>query len=383
MIYLDNCASTRVTPEVAAAMAAPLGEGLYAHPATEHRAGRRARRAVEEARAAVASAIGAGPEEVFFTSGGTEANNLALLGAARAAGGGHLVSSAVEHSSVLDALTTLEREGFQVTLVPVSEAGLVEPEGFVAALRPETVCASLMYVNNEMGAVEPVAEVGRLLKERRPEVLYHIDAVQAAGKLAIAVDALGADLLTLSAHKLHGPKGVGALYVRRGVRIAPLLYGGGGERGLRPGTENVPGIIGFAAALKQTGPAEGALLAGLRDRLAAGLLTIPGARLNGPLGAGLRELAAPHVISVSIPGVPAARLVAALSEQEVFVSARSACDSRAGTSHVLAAMGLAAELRESAIRLCVSRLNTAEEVARAAEIVAEVVEELRRPYAPT
>jgi cysteine desulfurase len=331
----------------------------------------------------VARSIGAQAEEVFFTSGGTEANNLALLGAARVRSRGHLVASAIEHSSVLEALSSLEAEGYETSLVPVSELGLLEPGAVLSALRPETVLVSLMQANNEVGSLLPVAEVGRRLKETRPDVLFHIDAVQAAGKLPIDVAALHCDLLTLSAHKVHGPKGVGSLYVRQGVRLLPLLRGGLRERGLRPGTENVAGIVGFGVALALADGGEGEHLGALRDRLLAGLETVPGLAVNGPLAAGLRAQAAPHVLSVSVSGIPAPSLVAALSEAKVFVSMRSACAGNPGQSHVLAAMGLPKERRQSAVRLCVSRLNTPEEMDAAADTFASVVEELLLGAAPT
>jgi len=375
-IYLDNCATTQVLPEVAAVMAQALREG-YGHPASPHHLGRQAARAIEEARATVARLIGAAPEEVFFTSGGTEANNLALMGAAKAVRGGHLIASAIEHSSVLDALEALSAEGFEVVLVPVSGSVLEEPAAVLAALRPETILVSLMQANNEVGSLLPVAEVGRLLKAARPEVLFHVDAVQAAGKLPVDAQAFRADLLSLSAHKVHGPKGVGALYVRSGTRLTPLLRGGLRERGLRPGTENVPGIVGFGAALGLAEGGEGERLAALRDQLLAGLRGVPGLVVNGPLGAGLAAQAAPHVLNVAFPGIAAMRLVEALSRRGVYVSMRSACAGHPEESHVLAAMGLPPEVRRSAIRLCLCRLNTAGEMEAAAQIIGQAVRELR------
>lgn len=382
-VYLDNCATTRAAPEVARAMSFWQTES-WGHPASPHHLGQEAARAIEEAREAVARFLGAAPEEIFFTSGGTEANNLALMGAARARPrGSHLVASAVEHSSVIDALAALKQEGYGVSLAPVSALGVVDAGELLAALRPETMLVSLMQANNETGAVQPVAEVGRALKETRPGVLFHVDAVQAAGKLPIDVNGLACDLLTISAHKLHGPKGVGALYARQGVELVPLLRGGLRERGLRPGTENVAGIVGLRAALELAGEGEGAALAPLRDRLLAGLECLPGMVINGPLAEGRNDLAAPHVLNVSFLGVEAAALVAALSEAGVHVSMRSACAGSPAHSHVLAAMGLAEERRASAVRLCVSRLNSLEEMGAAADIICAVVEELLRGAAPT
>jgi len=384
MIYLDNCATTRVLPEVAEAASQAMREG-FGHPASPHALGRDAAAALAEARAAVARFIGAAPDEVFFTSGGTEANNLAVLGAAYGAGpGSHLAASAVEHSSVIDALAALEAEGYLMSLVPVSPAGVADARGVLEAAGPRTSLVSLMYVNNETGAVQPVAEAGRLLKERWPQALYHVDAVQAVGKLPVDVEALRCDLLTLSAHKLHGPKGVGALYVRSGVKLAPILFGGLRERGLRPGTENMPGIVAFQAALGLADPAEGKALEALRDRLWRGLSRgMPGLILNGPLAHGLRQAAAPHILNVAVPGLAADRLVAGLSEQGVMVSLRSACAGHPEGSHVLAAMGLPAEVRRASLRLCLSRLNTPEEMDEAADIFAAVVEELELPGGPT
>lgn len=379
-VYLDNSATTRVRPEVVAAMERVLREE-FGNPSSLHAMGLEAERRVEEAREAVAEALGVDPAEILFTSGGTEANNLALRGAARAHAreGRHIVTTAVEHSSVLETARDLAREGFELTVVPVDGHGRVRTEDVVAALRPDTVLVSVMLVNNEVGTVQPVAEIGRAIARRRGRgrvPLLHVDAVQAFGKLPVQPRQLGADLVTLSGHKIHGPKGAGALYVRRGVRLQPLLTGGDQQGGLRPGTENVPGIVGFGVAARLAAREREDTLArlrALRSRLLAGLgAAVPGALVNSP------EDAAPHILNVSFPGVRGEVLVHALAERGVYVSTGSACHSRRPViSHVLAAMGLARERAEGAIRISLSRDTTGADVDALIEALREIVPSLR------
>lgn len=379
-VYLDHSATTPVRPEAVAALERVLSVE-FGNPSSPHAMGLEAERRVREAREALAAVLGVDPDEILFTSGGTEANNLALRGAARAhtRHGRHLVTTAVEHSSVLETMRDLEREGFALTVVPVDGHGRVRAEDVLSAVRDDTVLVSVMYVNNEVGAVQPVAEIGRELARRRGGgrvPLVHVDAVQALGKLPVEPRRLGADLLTVSGHKVHGPKGVGALYVRRGVALRPLLAGGDQQGGLRPGTENVPGIVAFGVAARLAArelEETRARLEGLRRRLLEGLRgAVPDARVNSP------EDGAPHILSVAIPGVRGETLVHALAERGVMVSTGSACHSRrAVVSHVLQAMGLERRLAEGTIRVSMGRDTTAEDVDRFLDALREAVAELR------
>jgi cysteine desulfurase len=378
VIYLDNAATTRADPAVVAAMTAVLTEE-YGNPSSVHGLGVQAERRIAWARAELAALLGTSPAAVVFTSGGTEANNLALKGAARAyrQRGRHLITTAVEHSSVLEALRSLEAEGFTLTVLPVDGAGRVDPGALRRALRPDTVLVSVMAVNNEVGTVQPVAEVARIVREARGRErtpLLHVDAVQSFGRVTLPT--ADVDLLTVSAHKVHGPKGVGALVVGAGVRLEPLLHGGDQQRALRPGTENVPGIVGFGAAaarLRQEGEAAVAHLQRLRDRLRERLRTIPGLVCNTP-----ETGAAPHILSVRIPGVRGETLVHRLEVEGIYVSTGSACHSRdPRPSHVLLAMGLSADEALSSIRISLARTTTMEEVDAAADALARAAAELR------
>lgn len=379
MVYLDNSATTPVRPEVLAAMEEAL-KTTFGNPSASHGLGLAAEKAVRRAREQVAGVLGAAPEEIVFTSGGTEANNLALKGVARAMRrrGRHIITSAVEHPSVLNACRQLEEEGFEVTYLPVNAHGLVAPERVAAALRPDTILVSIMHVNNEVGAVQPVEAIGRILAQRPQKVYFHVDAVQSFARLPLKPASWNIDLLSASAHKIHGPKGVGALYVRRQTRLVPLMGGGDQEMGLRPGTENVPGIVGFgvAAALAAEEAAEATRrMAALRQRLWEGISrALPQARYNGPP----LEAAAPHILNVSF-GVRAEVLLHSLEAVGIYVSSGAACHSRRpDPSHVLKAMGLAGQDLESAIRFSLSFLTTAEEVDYTIAKLAEIVPELSR-----
>lgn len=380
IIYLDNAATTRVRPEVADAVLSAMVDG-FGNPSSRHRLGLRAREAVERARRSVAALVGAEPEEIVFTGGGTEANNLALVGGAlaRRRQGGHVVASAVEHPSVLEPLEFLRRQGFEVTLVPPGPDGVVAADQVLQAVRADTVLVSLMLVNNEMGALMPVEEAVAALRRLRPEVLVHTDLVQAAGRLPVDVRRLGVDLASLSAHKIHGPKGVGALFVRRGVRIEPLLRGGGQERQLRSGTENVPGIVGFGVAAqlaRQELPESTRRLRELSTRLWEGLRrAYPRARLVGPEQA---ERRAPHIVAVAFEGLRAEVVANHLDEAAgIMVSVGSACSShKARTSHVLEAMRLPGALAQATVRFSLGLLTTRDEVERAVEGATRVLAEL-------
>jgi cysteine desulfurase len=373
-VYLDHNATTPLDPRVLEAML-PWLRDEFGNPSSLHWFGQRARAAVEEARAAVAALAGAEPSEIVFTGSGSEADNLALRGVAARARPGRrgIVASAIEHHAVLNTAKALREEGWPVAFAAVRESGAVDLDRLAGELDDATALLSLMLANNETGVVQPVAEAARLARARG--ALVHCDAVQAAGRLPIDVRALDVDLLALSAHKICGPKGVGALYVRRGTPMAPLVRGGGQERNRRAGTENVAGIVGFgvAAAIARAAlAAESERLGGLRDRLEARLLQIPGARRNG----GGPRL--PNTANVSFDGTEAEDLLIALDLEGVAVSTGAAC-SAGGVepSHVLRAMGLAPERVQSSLRLSLGRTTDDADVTRAAETIASVVERQR------
>jgi cysteine desulfurase len=380
-VYLDYAATTPVDPRVLQAMLPYFTE----HPGNAsslHTFGQEARAAVDHARVEVASLLGARPGEIVFTSGATEADNLAVVGvglapSARggAARGRHVITSAIEHHAVHEACHSLQERGFEVTVVPVGSSGIVDPDDVRRAVRPETSLISIMAANNEIGTLQPVAEIGTIAREHG--VPFHTDATQWVGALPARVDNLRVDLLSLSAHKRYGPKGVGALYVRTGTPLVPLQRGGGHERGRRGGTENVPGIVGLGAALRIAGAEmedEGERLTALRDRLIAGALAIPGVVLNGDPA---RRLA--NNVNLSIEGTDSQSLVIALDLRGVAVSAGSACSS--GTleaSHVLTALGMPAERAMSAVRLTLGRPTAAAEIDEALATLRTVVAQLRQ-----
>ena len=378
VVYLDNAATTAVDPRVVASMLECLGPGGdYANPsAVGHGPGRRARARVEQARAEVAALVGADPSQVIFTSGATEADNLALLGAARfyRGRGRHVVTSRTEHPAVLDACRQLEREGFEVTYLKPGPDGIVEVAQVEAALRTDTLLVSLMHVNNEIGVVQDVGEVGRLCRERG--VLFHVDAAQGAGKLPLDVGRDCIDLLALTAHKLHGPKGVGALCVRREPRLGlvPLSYGGGQERGLRSGTLPTHQVVGMGAAYRIAAAEmgeEGARIAGLRDRLWRGLAAVPGITLNGHA-----TRRAPGILSVTVDGVEGESLLYALPQ--LAVASGSACATVSGEpSYVLRALGRSDRLAQSSLRLSLGRFTTAAEIDLAVQAIGAAVSRLR------
>jgi cysteine desulfurase len=375
-IYLDNAATTRVHPAVAATMAHALTDG-FGNPSSLHAAGREARKAVEDARAAIARHLRCAPREIVFTSGGTEADNLALFGAARAlrAKGAHVVTTAIEHPAVHEAARALESEGVSVTFVGVDAAGRVDPAEIERALRPDTTLVSVMLVNNETGVIQPVAEIARRVRPRG--VLVHTDAVQALGKMPVDIGSLGADLLAVSAHKIQGPKGIGALYVRKGVALLPRQIGGHQEWDVRPGTENLPGIVGFAAAVERAHrdlPGRIEALRALRDRLERGLAgRAGGVRVHG---AGADR--SPAILNASFEGVDGESLLIALDRMGVCVSTGSACASgSAEPSRVLAAMGIPRETAKGAVRFSLSDETTAEEIDAAIGCVERAVTRLR------
>jgi len=378
-VYLDNAATTPLVTSVIERMADALTR-LYGNPSSVHAKGIEAERAVSTARRQVAQAVGADPADVIFTSGGTESNGIAILGSARARARRrrHIITGMTEHSSVLNVCRMLEGEGFSVTYLPVDRYGRVTPEQVVTSLREDTALVSLMWVNNELGTVHPVADIARAVKQYDPDVLFHVDGVQALGKLPINVRELPIDLLSLSAHKIHGPKGVGALWIRPGVRLVSPLGGGSQERGLRPGTENVPGIIGFgtAASVAVEHLAETAeRMRRLRERLWDGIAqSVPWAVRNTPVEP---RQSAPHILNVSFPGLKGEVLVHSLAEAGIYVSAGSACSSRrTGLRHVLAALGLSEDVAGGAIRLSLSSMTTEDDIDAAVERISAVALDL-------
>ena len=376
MIYADNAATTKTCPAAQRAMLDAM-ERSWANPSSLHSPGQQAKEALQTARETVARAIGAQPREVYFTSGGSEADNQAIISAAKLGarkGKKHLVTTAIEHHAVLHTMDQLSKEGFEVTLLPVDASGIVKAEDVAAAIREDTALVSVMFANNEIGTIQPVAEIGALCREKG--VVFHTDAVQAAGHLPIDVDAQNIDMLSLSGHKFHGPRGVGALYVRRGAPLLTLIHGGAQERGLRAGTEDLPAILGMAAALDDscTHMAENAAyVSKLRDALIDKLSAIPHAALNGD-----RERRLPGNVSFCFEGIEGESLLLLLDDKGVATSSGSACTSGSlDPSHVLLAIGRPHEVAHGSLRLTLDHENTMEEVDAIAAATIEVVDYLR------
>jgi cysteine desulfurase len=374
--YLDYNATTPVDTSVLDAMLPYLREE-FGNAGSVHSAGQRARGAVDHARESVASLLGAKPSEIVFTSGGTESDNLALFGilAASTKSRKHVIATAIEHHAVLNTCQALEKRGVDVTYIRAGSDGIVDPEDIRRALRPETILISVMHANNELGTVQPIDEIGRIAAEA--DIYFHCDAVQSAGKLPIDVNSLGVDLLSISAHKFYGPKGVGALYVRSGTPIEPQFHGGHHERDRRPGTENVPGIVGLGKAAelaRERLAGDSKRTSALRDRLEAMLLSaIPGTRMNGN-----RTHRTPNTSNMMFPRASGEALLIALDLQGVACSTGAACASGAiEPSHVLTAIGLSPEDARSTLRFSLGRPTTREEIEYAIGIIPAVVERLR------
>ena len=374
-IYLDNAATTACDPAVLEAML-PCFSTVYGNASSVHAEGREARRAVETARRQVAKAIGAAiPQEIYFTSGGTESDNWAVKAAVMAHEGGHIITTAVEHHAVLHACQWLERRGYRVTCLPVDGDGRVSAAQVEAALCPDTRLVTVMMANNEVGTIQPIAEIGALCRARG--VLFHTDAVQCVGALPIDVQALNVDLLSLSAHKFHGPKGVGALYIRKGVRLAPLHHGGAQERGYRAGTENLPGVVGLGKAIERATAdvaANAAHMQRLRDRLIDGVTArIPGVRLNGH-----PTLRLPGNANLSFDRIEGEALLLRLDLMGVAASSGSACTSGAlDPSHVLLALGLTPAQANGSLRLTLSTDTTDADIDDFLDRLVPIVESLR------
>ncbi len=376
MIYLDHNATTALDPAVLEEMLTCLKE-QFGNASSYYRLGREAREILERSRKTVAHCIGAQPAEVIFTSGGTESDNLAIRGVARALRekGDHIITSAVEHHAVLRTCEDLRNDGFTVTFLPVDSAGSINPDDVKRQIGKKTILISIMYVNNETGVIQPVAEVGKIAREAG--IIFHTDAIQAAGKMPIAVEQLGVDLLSMTAHKIHGPKGVGALYVRRGTPLRPVMTGGRHEQNLRAGTENVPAIAGFAKALSlasQQREADVRSIALLRERLESQLLAqIPDIQING---GGAPRVA--NTSNISFYSIDGESILLHLDLRGIYASTGSACTTGASEpSHVLRAMGVPASLAQGSIRFSLGRDNTAEEIDAVVEALVEITAKLR------
>lgn len=377
--YFDNSATTRVYDSVKEIVVKTM-TGDYGNPSAKHRKGVEAEQYVKDSAKKLAKILKVNEKEILFTSGGTESNNLALIGSAMAnkRAGMHIITTAVEHAAVLEPVGFLKEQGFEVTVLPVDEHGVVKLDALEAALRPDTILVSTMYVNNEVGAVMPVEKIGKMVHEKSPKALYHVDAIQGFGKYRIYPKRLGIDLLSVSSHKIHGPKGVGFLYINEKAKVIPQILGGGQQNGMRSGTDNVPGIAGLGVAAEQIYQnldANDEHLRNLKRHMAEGLLELPDVILNGmPL-----EEGAPHILSVSFMGVRSEVLLHTLEDREIYVSAGSACSShKRKPSSTLSSIGLSRDQIECTVRISFSEENTIEEVDYALGVLREVLPMLRR-----
>lgn len=374
-IYLDYAATTPVRQEVVDSMMGVWTQS-FGNPSSLHNKGVQSESLVNKARSQVASSLGARPSEIVFTSGGTEANNLAILGTARqyASRGNHIISAQSEHASVRDPLAYLEKQGFRVTYLPIDQMGNIRVDDLGDALTSETILVSLMYVNNETGVINPIQQIGKLLADYR-KTLFHVDAVQAFGKTPISVKHLGVDLVSVSAHKIYGPKGVGVLYIRDGVHLTPLLFGGGQEKGVRSGTENVPGIVGLGTAAELAVaelPVQHAHYQALHTRFVDGLREkFDDIHISSSTGA-------PYILNVSFPGVKAEVLVHMLELSNIYISTGAACSSKDNIhSHVLRAMGLPRPLLDSAVRFSLGKETTMEDIDKTIDVLTTSVTDIR------
>lgn len=374
-VYADNAATTRVCDEAVAAMMPYFGE-FFGNPSSIYSFASAPREALANARATIAKIINAEPDEIIFTSGGTESDNHAIFGAAyeNAARGKHIITTQIEHHAVLHTAKRLEKEGFTVTYLPVDSEGRVDPAALEAAITPETTLVTVMAANNEVGTIEPIAEIGKICRERK--ILFHTDAVQAVGHIEIDVKAMNIDMLSASAHKFNGPRGVGFLYVRRGSKVRRLIEGGGQERNRRSGTENIAGIVGMATALSYAHEhmaEEAARLSALRDKLMGEILKIPATTATGSLTHRL-----PGIVSVTVEGIEGESMVLLLDLNKIAASTGSACSTGSlDPSHVLIALGMKHEVAHGSLRLSLGRYSTEEDVEKIASTLPGIVERLR------
>ncbi len=379
MIYLDNAASTAVHKDVLDEML-PFLKEQYGNPSSIHRLGRQADKAIRNARKRISELINSSPDEILFTSGGTESNNTALYGIAHSNKGNHIITSSIEHEAILEPCKRLEEEGFRLTYLPVDNHGLVNPHDLKDALSEDTCLVSIMFANNEVGTIQPIQEISSICKEK--SVVFHTDAIQAIGKVPIIVENLGVDLLSISSHKINGPKGVGALYIKKGIQISPLILGGGQEKGLRSGTENVANIVGFGKACQLANEnleLNITFLKNLRDYLITNVTQqIPNVTLNGD-----HEKRIPNNTHFTFLGVNGEDLIIKLDENEIAASTGSACSVKTQkASHVLQAMGFSHEQITGSLRLTVGIYNTKEELEKTVMTLKKIVNELRQvsPY---
>lgn len=379
--YLDNAATTRVFPEVREMMVHVMEED-FGNPSSKHTKGITAENYIKEAKETICNQLKCKPKEIIFTSGGTESNNMAFIGTAIAnrRAGKHVITTRIEHASVHEPMAYLEEMGYDVTYLPVDSTGRVSVEELENAIREDTFLISIMYVNNEVGSVQPIEQIGQMLKKKHPQILFHVDAIQAFGKYKIVPKKLGVDMMSVSGHKIHGPKGSGFLYVNEKVKIRPILFGGGQQDGMRSGTENVPAIAGLGIAVKEiyTGHLEKkAKLYELKKRLIAGLQDVDGVTINALIDP--IEETAPHIVSVSFANTRSEVMLHALAQKGVFVSSGSACSSNhPELSGTLQAIGVKSELLDSTLRFSFSVMTTSEEIDYAIEVVKEVLPVLRK-----
>jgi len=377
-IYMDHAGTTPVRPEVVEAMLPYFTEN-FGNASTIYSYGREAKKALEDSREKVAQLIGADAKEIYFTSGGTEADNWALRGVAAAniKRGNHIITSAIEHHAVLHTCEDLERQGFKITFLPVDEYGLVDVKHVVDAITDKTIMVSIMHANNEIGTIEPIKAIGEAIKQKKPDIIFHTDAVQTVGKIPVDVNDLGVDLLSMSSHKIYGPKGIGALYIRKGTKISPFMTGGAQESKRRAGTENIPGIVGFGKAAelaKSELQEQYDKLIKLRDKLINGIMeTIPYTRLNGH-----PTLRLPHNVNFSFEFIEGESMLLNLDMKGICASSGSACTSGSlDPSHVLLAIGLPHEIAHGSLRLTLGRDNTEEDVDYVLEVLPGIVNKLR------
>ena len=378
-VYLDNSATTRCLESVANIVAKVMCED-YGNPSSMHMKGVQAENYVKMARMVIAKNLKANEKEIFFTSGGTESDNWAIIGAAMAnhRAGNHLITTCIEHPAVLRTMEYLETQGFQVTYLPVDEFGRIRLQDLENALTPNTILVSIMHTNNEIGALQPIAEAGNIIKRYNPNIVFHVDAVQGYGKFRIAPKKMGVDMMSVSGHKIHGPKGIGFLYINEKVKIKPVSYGGGQQKGMRSGTDNVPGMAGLAKAVEevyQSLEKDVEHLYALKEYFINGLLQIPDVKINGYTGFD----SAPHIVSVSIRSIRSEVMLHALEDRGIYVSAGSACSShKATTSATLRAIGVEKDLLDSTIRFSFSIFTTREEIDYTLKVLYDIIPMLRK-----
>lgn len=378
-IYLDNSATTRAYDEVIDLMSKVYRED-YGNPSSKHQKGVESESYVKEAKEIIAKSLKASAKEILFTSGGTESDNTALIGCAMAGKrrGNHIITTKIEHPAILETTEYLKRQGFEITYLNVDKDGIVDLEQLKNALTHETIIVSVMHTNNEIGAVEPLEEIGKIIKSFDKDILFHVDAVQGYGKFNIVPKKANIDLMSVSGHKIHGPKGIGFLYIKEGTKILPYILGGGQQGGMRSGTENVPSIAGIGQAVKmiyENLEADRERMYALKDKLIEGVTKIDGVKINGKTD----DQSAPHIISISVKNVRAEVLLHALEEKGIYVSSGSACASNKNTvSDTLRAIGLEKEFLDSTIRISLSVFNTSDEIEYTIAALTEIIPELRK-----